>query len=164
MSDIPTLAIKKLTAELGSRANDKLRLAERFIDYCMQSGAYHGENPFTRFFENHSSNRKRKDNTPPKVPLGRIDHKEDVLLNEYIEKNHFTEPKSLAILMAKEAHMNASEIADLKWKHIHFDGNIVFVENHHPEYAGSLHNFSRPVLPFGSKILAQHYKKLLEKY
>ena len=160
VDSIPDLAIRSLRKELGKRPDEKLRLAESFFTFCQERGAYQGENPFTRFWNHHIPDKTSPDGIV-RAQLGRIDLKYETELNVRIQENCRTEPKWLALLLAKEGHFNVKKIAELQWKHLIFRDQMVIVSDYRPDCACSLKNFSRPLLPFGAHLLTQLHDELL---
>lgn len=160
VSEIPDLAIRSLRGNLGTKPDKKLRLAESFFTFCQACGAYQGENPFSRFVDHHTSDKSSRDGLV-RAKLGRIDMKYEIELNARIQQNWRSEPKWLALLLAKEGHFNVGKIAQLQWRDLIFKDQMVIVSDNHPEYAGSLKNYSRPILPFGTQLLTEVHNELL---
>lgn len=158
---IPDLAIRRLREQLGSRPDDKLRVAEKFFQYCLEKGYIRGENPFTRFFQHHVV---CSDSSVMRAKLGRIDLDTEQKLHKLIERELGHNSKALAILLAKDAHLDVREICDLRWKDMDIQNDRVIVINHHPDCSGSLHNFSRPILPYAAHVIRTVYRQLISEH
>lgn len=165
MDNISERALLQLHKELGDKAGECFRLAEKFWRFCMEIGVYHGINPFERFFlKNPSSTRKasatlvRSALTPKSLPARTVQN-----LHQEIAQANAESIKHTGVLLILEGGFSADEACSLRWSDVRFNQmdrpeTTVQFAIQKEFIAGATHNYTRPGTPFSAQELYRRAK------
>ena len=129
-----------------------LTYAGRFWDYCLRKKYFSCDRPIAEWLEKH-----RKRSVTPAQALRSASKKtnlttdEERRVNAHVEA-HLDDPMVPALILAKEAGLNAAELSRLQMKNLTFcaDPLRVYVQRSR-EYAGSAtQNYKVPLSPWGA--------------
>lgn len=148
---------------LRGKKSAKISLLEKFLNYLGEQGAYHGDNPVTRFL--HAQQIADRSNKPQNGQPQEANH-----LSPQVELNlhnqiatHIEDDMSLAIPLIKGFGASMDQILKMRWSDIVIQGNNVTIQDYKDTYTGGTHNYVRPPLRECADFIIQKYALLCEK-
>lgn len=164
--DLTDKDIEQVERVLGNTKRNKMRLAEKFLDYCGESGGYTGANPITTYYQHKGNSKKSKG--PPRNPLyptesTHIAEEPEQKLHDALQ-HQLDNDAALAIALAKGFRMSMDRILTICWKDIIIDGTHVWISDYHDNYTGGTHNYIRPPLGETTDFILTKYNQLIEKH
>ena len=170
VSRIPQTQITAIVNDLGPRWREHLQEAARFLDYVYDYRAdSERANPFTRYLDRYSTDKVRTSSKQKQKQTGNTDVlsiAEERDLNRRIEA-HIENGILIGIMLVKEGGLSSRDVCHLTWSDItpmpdHPD--ILLIALRRDNSAGATHDYTFPLMPFGSRILLQRLAWLRERY
>lgn len=169
VSRIPLTAIDRIIDDLGPRWREYLQESERFLNFVYDYRADSERiNPFTKYLLRHpatdSRNPRRLQQKASNTDVLSLDEERN--LNHRIESN-IDNGILVGITLVKEGGLTSKEACHLTWAEIspmpdYPDTLLIALRK--DDMAGATHNYTFPLLPFGSRTLLKRLAWLREQY
>lgn len=156
IEDLTAEDIEKAVPHLGKRAVQKLKLAERFLDYCGESHLFKGVNSITAYLQKSGIKKGRvakKSRTYPEE-AAHLSHECEQKLHAYI-KQTLMDDLGLAIPLVKGCRMRMDRILKITWGEVEVEGGQIRIAEFKDKFTGATLDYIRPPLGESTGFLLQ---------
>lgn len=162
INEITEKDIEKVLPDMGKNRFSKLKLVEKFFDYCGEMGVYSVVNPITKYLNHHRPlGKKVRKPGARRYPNSPSYLSEDVELRLHeILKEQLGEPLALAIPLAKGFRMPISQILSIQWKSVVFQPDGTVNIRHIKETSSATQIYTRPPTAETADFLIETYAML----
>lgn len=169
ISAITQAQIRNAYKSCGKSGREKILLLNRFLNYCRDLKAYHGDNPVSTFIEKELPAKQKGDS----IVLAKRAAKQkffDAATKEnslQLIMDSLEDGRNMGVLLIGDGGLSAAQAVMLCWKDILFDADddrYVTISISQPDSAGYTHDYSHPVFPYAGFLLHRRFDLLVKKY